>query len=77
MAQHPTYLVRMLEARGINVVAPCTRIAAQICDNGYMITAIDKEIDPAADYVILFWKKHGLAVVNESRFSFHFFVSAR
>jgi hypothetical protein len=22
-------------------------------------------------------KKHGLAVVNESRFSFHFFVSAR
>ena len=22
------------------------------------------------------WKKHGLAVVNESRFSFHFFVSA-
>jgi hypothetical protein len=24
-----------------------------------------------------FWKKHGLAVVNESRFSFHFFVSAR
>ena len=24
-----------------------------------------------------FWKKHGLAVVNESRFSFHFFASAR